>query len=244
MEQLDQHWYADWFDTPYYHILYKNRDHSEARKFIKNLADHLRLPEDAEVLDIACGRGRHSVYLNKLGFKVTGIDLSRNNIAFARQFENDRLEFRVHDMCQPMPKPYDAVFNLFTSFGYFDTDQENQKAIQAMKADMKPGACGVIDFMNCQREIQHLKPYNEVEVDDILFKITKWHDEHYIYKKMNFTDESGEHTFVERVKILGLDDFKGFFKTAELELMAVFGDYDLTDFDANTSKRLILLFKR
>jgi hypothetical protein len=61
---------------------------------------------------------------------------------------------------------------------------------------------------------------------------------------MNFTDESGEHTFVERVKILGHDDFKGFFKTAELELMSVFGDHDLTDFDANTSKRLILLFKR
>ena len=172
MEQLDQHWYADWFDTPYYHILYKNRDYREARKFIKNLADHFQLPPNAEVLDIACGRGRHSVFLNKLGYKVTGIDLSQNNIKFAKQFENDRLKFKVHDMCQPMSSTFDAVFNLFTSFGYFDTDQENLNAIKAMKANMKSGACGVIDFMNCQREIKHLKPYREVEVDHILFKIT------------------------------------------------------------------------
>jgi SAM-dependent methyltransferase len=244
MEQLDQHWYADWFDTPYYHILYKNRDHSEAKNFIKNLADHLQLPEDAEVLDIACGRGRHSVYLNKLGFKVTGIDLSLNNIEYARQFENDRLEFKVHDMCQPMPTTFDAVFNLFTSFGYFDTDEDNQKAIQAMKANMKHGACGVIDFMNCEREIQHLKPYNEIEVDDILFKITKWHDADHIYKKIDFTDESGEHRFTERVKILSLEDFKRFFMAADLQLINVFGDYHLTDLEGDASKRLILLFRK
>jgi len=244
MEQLDQHWYADWFDTPYYHILYKNRDYSEAGKFIKNLVDYLQLHQNTEVLDVACGRGRHSVYLNKLGFSVTGIDLSRNNIKFAKQFENDRLKFKVHDMCQPMPKTFDAVFNLFTSFGYFDTFKENQKAIQAMKTDMKQGGLGVIDFMNCQLEIKNLKPHDDIEVDGILFKIEKWHDANYIYKKINFADDTGEHTFIERVKILTLDDFKRFFNAAELQLKKVFGDYDLTDFQQATSKRLILLFKR
>lgn len=244
MEQLDQHWYADWFDTPYYHILYKNRDYREAQQFINKLVEYLQLPKQAEVLDIACGRGRHSVFLNKLGFKVTGIDLSRNNIAHAKQFENDRLQFKVHDMCQPMPHEYDAVFNLFTSFGYFDTDHENQKAIEAMKADMKKGACGVIDFMNCRREIKHLKPYHEVKVDHILFKIEKWHDEDYIYKKINFEDETGEHIFVERVKILTLPDFKTFFSHAGLRLKSVFGNYELADFDEEQSQRLILVFQK
>jgi len=244
MEQLDQHWYADWFDTPYYHILYKNRDYSEAKKFIKNLADHMQLPKNAEVLDIACGRGRHSLYLNKLGFKVTGIDLSRNNIKYARQFENNRLKFKVHDMCQPMSFTFDAVFNLFTSFGYFDTDQENFNAINAMKANMKSGACGVIDFMNCQREIKHLKPYHEVEVDQILFKIEKWSDDDYIYKKINFEDEDGKHTYVERVKILNLNHFQQFFAEAGLQQKAIFGNYDLDDFDEDNAQRLILLFQR
>jgi len=147
-------------------------------------------------------------------------------------------------MCQPMSFTFDAVFNLFTSFGYFDTDQENFNAINAMKANMKSGACGVIDFMNCQREIKHLKPYHEVEVDQILFKIEKWSDDDYIYKKINFEDEDGKHTYVERVKILNLNHFQQFFAEAGLQQKAIFGNYDLDDFDEDNAQRLILLFQR
>ena len=60
-------WYASWFDTPYYHILYKDRNHAEAHLFMDNLTNYLNLPEDGKILDLACGRGRHSIYLNSLG---------------------------------------------------------------------------------------------------------------------------------------------------------------------------------
>ena len=106
---------------------------------------------------MACGRGRHAVYLNKMGFQVTGIDLSQNSIDYAKQFENDQLKFIRHDMCQPTGNTYDAVFNLFTSFGYFEKDQYNINAIKAMKANMKPDAYGVIDFLNVHKTIKNLK---------------------------------------------------------------------------------------
>ena len=69
---INQKWYASWFDTPFYHILYKDRDYQEAQYFMDNLTGYLNLPEEAKILDLACGKGRHSIYLNSLGYEVTG----------------------------------------------------------------------------------------------------------------------------------------------------------------------------
>ncbi|MEM1002389.1 MAG: SAM-dependent methyltransferase, partial [Bacteroidota bacterium] len=60
---INTQWYASWFDSPYYHILYKDRDYDEAQALIDSLTQYLNLPENGRVLDLACGRGRHSVYL-------------------------------------------------------------------------------------------------------------------------------------------------------------------------------------
>ncbi len=71
MQKDTANWFASWFDTPYYHILYKDRDHAEAQHFMDNLTHYLNLPEDAKILDLACGKGRHSLYVNQLGYDVT-----------------------------------------------------------------------------------------------------------------------------------------------------------------------------
>ena len=112
-----QNWFSSWFDTPYYHILYKDRGYEEAQLFMKNLTSFLELQPGARILDLACGKGRHSIYLNELGYEVTGVDLSPRSIEYARQFENEGLHFKVQCMCKPMTEKFDAVFNLFTSFG-------------------------------------------------------------------------------------------------------------------------------
>jgi 2-polyprenyl-3-methyl-5-hydroxy-6-metoxy-1,4-benzoquinol methylase len=73
-EQPTETWFSSWFDTPYYHILYKERNYREAQVFMDNITHYLNLPEKAKVLDLAC-KGRHSIYLNQLGFDVLGADL-------------------------------------------------------------------------------------------------------------------------------------------------------------------------
>ncbi|MGZ4037453.1 MAG: SAM-dependent methyltransferase, partial [Bacteroidia bacterium] len=113
-------WFKDWFNSPYYHVLYKNRDQSEAAAFIDKLSGHLELNAGHLIWDLACGKGRHSTYLNKKGFNVTGTDLSENNIQKASVNANDRLEFYVHDMRTLFRVNYFThVLNLFTSIGYF-----------------------------------------------------------------------------------------------------------------------------
>lgn len=94
-------WFKDWFNSHYYHQLYFNRDEQEAGAFIDRLITHLKPPANSLMLDVACGKGRHSIHLAKMGFDVTGIDLSEDSITDALQYQTDKLHFFRHDMRLP-----------------------------------------------------------------------------------------------------------------------------------------------
>ncbi|WP_299443599.1 class I SAM-dependent methyltransferase [uncultured Aquimarina sp.] len=236
-------WYASWFDTPYYHILYKDRGHEEAQQFMDNLSNYLSLEPKEKILDLACGKGRHSVYLNQLGFDVTGVDLSKNSIEHASQFENETLRFRVHDMSKPYMEKFSAVFNLFTSFGYFEKEECNLSTIKAIKSDLNEKGFGVIDFMNVDYVIDNLVPEEIKEVSGITFHIKRYVEKGYIYKEIKFKDNNEDFLFTERVKALTLKDFQNYFEEAEVDLLDIFGDYQLKKFHKTVSPRLILIFK-
>lgn len=238
-----QNWFSSWFDTPYYHILYKDRGYKEAELFMKNITSYLGLKQGDQILDLACGKGRHSVYLNKLGFDVTGVDLSPNSIEYASQFENESLHFKVQCMCKPLPEKFDAVFNLFTSFGYFERDEDNFRTITSIKQELKENGYGVIDFMNVKKVIANLVPEEFKTVKGIDFHLTRSHTNGYILKKIQFEDEGTLYHFTERVKSLTLEDFQEYFSRAGIELKHTFGSYHLEEFNEETSDRLILVFQ-
>jgi SAM-dependent methyltransferase len=243
MTKHKKQWYASWFDTPFYHILYRDRDNDEAQSFMDTLTHYLNLPEQGKILDLACGKGRHSMYLNALGYDVTGVDLSENSIAYAKSFENETLHFQVHDMCQPFDQKFDAVFNLFTSFGYFENDEDNLKTIKAIKEDLNDFGFGVIDFMNSNHVIEHLIPEDSKTIQNIKFYQKRYVKDGYIYKDIQFSYKEENYSFQERVKALTLEDFELLFEQAEVHLLDIFGDYKLRKFDKNSSERLVMIFK-
>ncbi|AEH02591.1 bifunctional 2-polyprenyl-6-hydroxyphenol methylase/3-demethylubiquinol 3-O-methyltransferase UbiG [Lacinutrix sp. 5H-3-7-4] len=243
MTKEETTWFASWFDTPFYHILYKDRDYAEAETFMCNLTNYLNIPEHGKILDLACGKGRHSVYLNTLGYNVTGVDLSANSIAHAKQFENETLNFEVHDMCKPYSDTFDAVFNLFTSFGYFDNLEDNLKTIEAIKADLNETGFGVIDFMNSEYVIENLVPENVKTVDGIDFYQKRRVEDGFIIKDISFTVDGKDYEFQERVRAFTLEDFEVLFEKAGVYLLDVFGDYKLSKYMRKQSERLILIFK-
>jgi SAM-dependent methyltransferase len=243
MQKEDENWYASWFNTPYYHILYKDRNHREAALFMNRLTAFLALKPKDTILDLACGRGRHAKYLYKQGFTVTGVDLSEESIRYAKQYEKPNLHFQVHDMCLPYPEKFDAVFNLFTSFGYFEQESDNLRTIKAIKAELKTGGYGVIDFLNVELAIKNLIPSEKKKVGNIVFNITKRVEDGYIVKEIRFKDNEKNYCFTERVKALRLADFLEYFSAAKVELVQTFGDYHLNPFNKDTSERLILIFK-
>ncbi len=242
MQKEKNNWYASWFNTPYYHLLYKDRNHREAAFFMGTLTNFLNLKKNDTILDLACGKGRHAKYLYKQGFDVTGVDLSKESIAYAKQYEKEGLRFEVHDMCLPYPNKFDAVFNLFTSFGYFENEEDNLRTIKAIKAELKPGGFGVIDFLNVDLAIKNLVPSEKKKVGDIVFNIEKYVEDGYIIKNIRFEDQEEAYFFTERVKALTLNDFKILFNEADMELKHIFGNYQLDPFNKENSERLLLIF--
>ena len=208
-----------------------------------NLTNYLNIPEGGKILDLACGKGRHAVYLNSIGYDVTGVDLSENSIKFAKQFENETLHFAVHDMCKPFNDRFDAVFNLFTSFGYFENDKDNLNTIKAIKADLNVVGFGVIDFMNSDYVINNLVPEETKTVEGIEFNLKRFVRDGYIIKEISFSHEGDDYKYEERVRAFTLADFEDLFEKAGVYLLDIFGDYKLRKFDAQESSRLIMIFK-
>lgn len=243
MHKENKTWFASWFDSPYYHILYKDRDYEEAQLFVDNITNYLNLPEDSKILDLACGKGRHSIYMNKLGYNVTGADLSPNSIEEAKKHENDTLHFEVHDMREPFEQKFDAIVNLFTSFGYFENDADNLLTLKAIQHSLTEYGFAVIDFMNVNRVINNLVPEELKTVEGIDFHIKRYHQDGYIIKDIDFEDDGEKFHFTERVKALTLQDFQSMMDEAGIYLLDIFGDYKLRKFHKDESERLILIFK-
>lgn len=245
MAQQEQEWFSTWFDSPYYHILYNNRDHEEAQLFIDKLLSYLHPKSHEKIMDLACGKGRHSVYLNQKGYDVTGLDLSEQSINYARQFENEHLHFAVHDMREVYkPETFDFILNLFTSFGYFGTETENVVALCAVAESLKHGGKLVVDFMNTDLTIAQLVSEETKEVNGITFKIHRGVEDGFIVKTIRFTDKGHDYCFEERVRALRKEDFLEFFGMAHLRLVEIFGNYELEPFDEERSERMIFVLKK
>jgi SAM-dependent methyltransferase len=243
----EQAWYKDWFNSTFYHKLYFDRDEQEAEAFIKKLVQHLQPAPGSRMLDVACGKGRHSKTLASMGYTVTGIDISADSIAYARQFENDHLDFFVHDMRLPFYANYfDLVFNFFTSFGYFKTRREHDDAIRTIAQSLKKGGRLVIDYLNVHYAEERLVHREEKEIDGTHYSIHRWDDETHFYKKITVSDATLKEPLVytEKVAKFSLGDFTDMLSFQGLQVQEVFGDYDFNSYDVRKTARLIIVAEK
>lgn len=238
-------WFEVWFNSPFYHILYKNRNVGEATVFIDNLIKKANV-EYGTILDLACGKGRHAHYLAEKGFDVTGIDLSANSIEFANEmYHLDNLEFYVHDMRLPFRiNYYDYVLNLFTSLGYFKQLKENEKVFESVNLGLKEGGYFLVDFMNTELIINNLVDREEKKIDGIDFFIRREVYDGKIIKHIKVEQENEVHLFKEEVQALMPHHFHQFLNNTNFSLVDEFGDYEFNKFNPKTSPRYILLAKK
>lgn len=246
MQDID--WFESWFGSPYYKILYQNRDELEAQEFVENLINYLQPLPKSEMLDIACGEGRFAVQLQEHGFEVTGIDLSHHSIEIAKKHENEHLQFFVHDMRFPFYINYfDYAFNFFTSFGYFRTRREHDNAIRTIAQSLKSGGIFVIDYLNVHYSEERLEKSFRTNIEGITFHITKWQDEEHFFKQIQVTDGAGtapKHLYTERVAKFSLGDFTEMLAYQDMQVQEVFGDYKLGRYDVRKSPRMIIVAKK
>jgi SAM-dependent methyltransferase len=237
-------WFENWFNTPYYHILYKNRDDQEAHRFIDNLVRIFDINPTHSVLDVACGKGRFARYLSQVGCEVVGIDISSENIHHASRLVTNKLKFVRGDMrMMEFPPRFDFVLNMFTSFGYFDNENDNINSVKRMVSALRPGGFLILDFFNTEKVLTELPVSHKIEVDGIEFSIFKYTEGKYIVKDISFINENESYHFQERVQALRKEDFLLYFDMAGLKDIKIWGDYDFNPWNT-ASERTIFTAKK
>lgn len=234
-------WYESWFDSPWYPILYARRDEQEAAAFIEKLVKNLALPAGSNLLDLACGRGRHSRTLASMGMKVTGIDLSEQSLADARIQPMPNLEYLRHDMRLPVDKHrFDAVFNLFTSFGYFEDPDDDYKVVRSAYSSLRLGGYLVIDYLNPDSVLPFSPTSEEVEQSGVRFRLRRQYAHPWILKDIVLDCDGQTHTFQEKVRNYSADELAGLMKSCGFDIKTHWGDYQLNP-PHNRSPRTILI---
>ncbi|MGM0507291.1 MAG: class I SAM-dependent methyltransferase [Bacteroidota bacterium] len=243
-------WFEDWFDSPLYELIYADRNQGEAERLADLIRELIPPATWSHVLDLGCGRGRHSLSLARRGYDVTGLDLSEASIQIARKRAADQgvkgIRFIVGDMREPFPETVDAVVNLFTSFGYFETDRENEQVLRNIHGMLRPGGRVLIDFLNAIRVRTTYVPEEKGEYEGIRFTIRRYEKDQAVHKEIHFRgSEPGQtRSYKERVKLYGLPWFRDGLASAGLRLIETFGDYEGTPFEPDQSPRLIMLAER
>lgn len=243
---MDLNWFEEWFDSPLYEKLYYNRDEEEARQLIELLEQTLSFNNCSSILDLGCGRGRHSITLAQRGYQVKGIDLSAEAIktadAKANELELDNVEFEVRDMRNPLPETFDAIVNLFTTFGYFKEDEENALVLDSVVKMLENEGLFVLDYLNAEKVKQSYVSEEEGEFQGINYQIKRYIKNGAIHKDIVFAGEglSSPRSYWERVKLYGLDWFEQEMSKRGLEIIAVNGDYQGNDFNPDLSPRLLI----
>ncbi len=78
-------WFKDWFASDYYLKVYSHRNNDDADNLLKLILDNIEIPSNANILDAACGNGRHSLKFAELGYNVIGFDLSKTLLQVAQK---------------------------------------------------------------------------------------------------------------------------------------------------------------
>ena len=245
--EINNEWFAAWFDSPAYHILYGNRDNDEALNLIENLDDILS-SEVEKVLDVGCGAGRHVVAWEKLGYNASGFDLSSESIRLAKS-KHTNADFRVLDMRDlknqtEWSAEFDLISNLFTSFGYFSQEEEHKSVLIGFNHALKLDGLLILDYLNVPYSQSRLVPSEVVNIDNYTFIIERYLKEGFFQKSISFKSPEGvDFNFIEPVRAWTANDLKILLLDVGLQTEKIFGDYDLGDFSDDSPRCIIVARK-
>ncbi|NDI37168.1 class I SAM-dependent methyltransferase [Chengkuizengella sediminis] len=235
-------WYEDSFGEDYL-LVYRHRNLQNAYEEVKKMIKWLHLQDKSSVFDLCCGMGRHSMALSEFGYTVTGMDLSAVLLQEAKKLDKNKKVTWIHGDMRKIPtnESFDAVVNLFTSFAYFESDQENSKVLLELSRILKPNGKFIIDFLNASVVKEHLVPYSERSTEGVKIEEYRTIEQEFVQKRIIIKGENQERTYIEKVKLYDLSAFEHMISSAELQLDYVFGNYDQAPYDEKTSPRLILV---
>lgn len=240
-------WYERSFGEDYL-LVYKHRNQQEADRFVQNVMDWLKLPSGSRVLDLCCGAGRHALALADAGYRVTGVDLSPVLLRKAKETDSGGCVRWVEADMRALPEDgaftecFDAVVNLFTSFGYFETEGEQLDVLKQIRLALKPGGRFVMDVLNAGYIQDHLVPFSRRKENGVVISESRAIQDGFVTKEIVIEEPgSRPRIYTERVKLYSPEAMVRMLQEAGLLLDAMRGSYDGGAYDERRSPRMIML---
>lgn len=241
-------WFSEWFASEEYLDVYNHRDGNDAKKLVKLILQNISLPENASILDAACGPGRYLKEFAELGFRVFGFDLSlpllsiaaKKAVKYNLQFNLVNSDLRI----AYFKKQFNLIINLFTSFGYFFRDEENFSFVKNSYEMLDKNGYFVFDYFNKNFVINNLVPESERIINDKRITEKRLIKDNRVVKKMMIHTNDYTKNFVESVGLYTCDEIISGFGAAGYKVSSVFGNYEGDNFDNYNSERLIIIFTK
>ena len=238
-------WFEEHFQEDYLRV-YDHRDEGKAANELREIMEYVPLEKGMKVIDLCCGNGRHARWLARKGFYVTGIDLSSALLKKAIELtEGIPVKYQRGDIRNiPLLQEYDGAFNLFTSFGYFTDDAENELVFTKACEALKENGWFVFDYLNPTYVKNTLVPEDNIEKDGLLIKQQREVNSGYVFKKITIREGDSQREYMERVKLYDQQQLIEMLERNHFTLKFVFGDYDCSSYDTNRSPRQIFICQK
>jgi len=240
-----ENWFKEWFGEEYIQV-YSHRNEEEARRVVELIKKTLPLNKHSFILDAACGNGRHSCNLARFSRHVVGIDLSKALLVLAKEqcSHSQKPPFVQADIrFLPFGRSFDAALSLFTSFGYFLSDEENLKVLSEFWRVLKTGGVLFFDYLNKPHVIKNLKNRTEKTISGMRIIENRKIVRNRVDKQIIIEQNGKRRYFYESVRLYGLDELKMLMEKANFRIEKVLGDYLGSDYTED-SPRLIVIAKK
>ena len=163
-------WYQNFFREDYSRIYAPFLPQKRSEQDVADILTILTPHPQSRILDLCCGQGRHAVPLAKAGYQVTGLDLSTQLLAQAIEAagrEGTEVEWIQSDMRQiPYTQAFDAVINIFTSFGYLENEAEDQQVLEQVANSLKPGGLFLLETVYQPKVLRAYSPHGIIRYPD------------------------------------------------------------------------------
>ena len=247
-------WYVRFFKRDYLriygHTLQEDRTGLEAQFVIKALG----LRPRQKVLDLCCGQGRHSVALAKTGLNVTGVDLSAEMLELASSNAEEsgaNLSLRHADM-RALPEEFtgefDAILNMFSSFGYLESESEDQSVLREAARVLKPGGKLLMDLLNREWVIINNEPFEwRVHDDGTIILEHRELDLEASINHITYTEVAPDGTRTAaselRMRLYTLTEMIKMLRIAGMNLEKAYGGFRGEEYGVNTRRMILVAAK-
>lgn len=241
-------WFINWFNSEQYLDVYSHRDESDAKKIVDLIISTTNIKIGSSVLDAACGAGRHSIHFATLGYNVSAFDLSENLLKYASKSAEEKQLlinfFRSDIRTVELKKKYDLIVNLFTSFGYFDDDDDNFRFVKNAFNNLVPSGYYVLDYFNITQLKNSLIPFSVKQIGSKKIIEERKLIGNFVVKNITIEDDEAISNFKEKVKLYEVQFLREKLIEIGFKIYAEFGDYDGNRFSDLESSRIIIIAQK